>query len=185
MEDIFRMIATSGKVMWLLGSLTRPLEIAAQFALILTLIVIAWYTWETHLLRRLQVRPALILTADLQTNTLYLRNVGNSAALNIEIPDFQGAHQTIAARPNWLNFLGVNEQRGIGVHLPPGGLGGLDFEAIFAGGPLRIPLRYQDIDGHPYETLTEVTTQRTHIAYTRRIRRWREWIRRQFQRTAS
>lgn len=147
------------------------LQIAAQFALIATLGAVIWYTVETHLLRRLQVRPSLVLTADLDNGALLIRNVGTSAALNVEIPDFQGGlSQMISAGPNWLDFLQVGDKRTIDLRFPPGSPG-MALEAIFAEG-LLILLRYQDIDGQSYETQTQVTSKRTEILHTRRIRFW-------------
>jgi hypothetical protein len=145
------------------------LEILAQVSLILTLAVVAWYSWETHMLRRLQIRPALILTVDLDNDAMLIRNVGSSAALNVEIPDFRGLSQVISARPNWLDFLEVGQKVTIGLRFPQGSPG-MAFEAIFAKDALQILLRYQDIDGHSYETQTHVTSKGSKILYTRRVR---------------
>lgn len=151
------------------------LQIVAQIALILTLLVVIWYTWETHLLRRLQIRPALIVTVDLDNDALIIQNVGSSVALNVEIPDFKGLELMISTKPNWLNFLGVDEEHLIRLKSQDPQWVGLAFTAIFAKAPLWILLRYQDIDGHTYETQTQVTSKRTEIIYTRRIRFWSKW----------
>ncbi|HXH49491.1 MAG TPA: hypothetical protein VNM47_09110 [Terriglobia bacterium] len=148
------------------------LQIASQVALILTLGVVIWYTAETHLLRRLQVRPALILTLNLSGNELFIRNVGSSAALNVEIPNFKGIQLMISASPDWLDFLTVNGQQTIMLCSQATNWVGMDYTVVLAKGPLRILLRYQDIDGHSYETQTEVTSKGTKILYTRRIGFW-------------
>lgn len=155
-----------------MGTFTTILQIASQIALILTLVVVVWYTAETHLLRRLQIRPALIVTADLDNDALVVRNLGSSVALNLEIPDFKGLELMISAKPNWLDFLGVNREHLIRLKSQDPQWVGLAFTAIFADGPLRILLRYQDIDGHSYETQTEVTSNRTRVVYSRRIGFW-------------
>jgi hypothetical protein len=155
-----------------MAAITSILQIASQIALILTLVVVIWYTAETHLLRRLQIRPALIVTADLDNDALVVRNLGSSVALNLEIPDFEGLGIMISAKPNWLDFLGVNRDHLIRLRSQDPQWVGLAFTAIFADGPLRILLRYQDIDGHSYETQTEVTSKRTKIVYSRRIGFW-------------
>jgi hypothetical protein len=160
---------------FVMAATVNLLHIAAQVTLILTLFVVAWYTWETHLLRRLQIRPALIVTVDLDNNALFVRNLGSSAALNIEIPDFQGAAQIISANPGWFDFLQANEHREIGLRSPIAKWQGLVFETVLADGPLLIFLRYQDIDGISYETETEVSLKRTRIVYTRRVSLWPKW----------
>ena len=155
-----------------MGTFMTTLQIASQIALILTLCVVIWYTAETHLLRRLQIRPALILTLNLSGNELLIRNVGSSAALNVEIPDFKGIQLMISASPDWLDFLTVNGQQRIMLCSRAANWVGMDYTVVLAEGPLQILLRYQDIDGHSYETKTEVTSNGTRIMYSRRIRSW-------------
>ncbi len=152
-------------------SVCSVLSVVGQIALVLTLFAVVWYTTETHLLRRLQIRPALLLSVDISSNQLCLQNVGSSAALNVQISDFKGyskgTRRPIPVHPNWFPVLSVNDQRTLET-LPQDRVG-LAFVAIFADAPLQLLLSYEDIDGRSYRTLAEVDTKRTRIVYTRRV----------------
>jgi hypothetical protein len=60
-------------------------DVAAFVVYFLTLIVIAWYTDETHSLRLQQIRPYVLLIRE--GSQYKLMNAGNGAALNIRVSD--------------------------------------------------------------------------------------------------
>jgi len=66
----------------------------SPYLLFLTLVAIFWYSWETRGLKKemvlqneLSLRPRLIFFA-ISQRTLWVKNIGNGAALDIQIGDY-------------------------------------------------------------------------------------------------
>ena len=75
-----------------IGVVTKELNLIGPFVLLLTLIAVVWYSWETSQLRiqqkdimELSLKPHLI--SIFRLGDFYLCNIGNGPAVNIRIDD--------------------------------------------------------------------------------------------------
>jgi hypothetical protein len=78
--------------MYLLNFFKMYGETLSTAALIITLGILIWYTWETRKLRietvkqtELSLRPCVVLFGNDEVGSNYIENIGNGAALNVII----------------------------------------------------------------------------------------------------
>jgi hypothetical protein len=138
----------------------------ADVLLLLALVAAVWYAWETRKMRLQMIRPKLVFLLaphplrnmdEPQAVELFVRNVGDGAALNISIERSQDKNFKLRFEPEHLAILQKDAQVPVmmkpveGSYQPNMTLI-LDDDAI----SLKMVARYVDIEGREFRSSTTV-----------------------------
>jgi len=127
-------------------------DVAAFVVYFLTLIVIAWYTDETHSLRLQQIRPYVLLIRE--GSQYKLMNAGNGAALNIRVSDERTGTGPTSLPWDIPAILTAGQERDpfpLGASLDSGS-NPVALAVVEPDGFFNATFAYEDVEGKGYET---------------------------------
>ncbi len=128
------------------------------WAMILTGVVVLWYTWETAQLRlaasaqrELQIRPFVVV--ERESGHFRVRNLGHAPALNVKVGDvvINRDERILVSFPDLIPTLAPGEVRAISVESSHAGVPAKDFFVAhlnpdYANRDLEIRVDYQNIE---------------------------------------